>query len=208
MNVFRKLSICAVICFFTSSSALAEIVNTDWLEDGDGRAFTDVESGLTFLDLTETLNMSVADVKALLDSTYFGWSLASAEQVVSLFSNLLADTVGYDTTTNYPIIYTGVDERVEWAEIIGGTGKGTSYYFQAFVADTDVSIYGARLADTYTREYYNYGSYAETDVSGTGTWLVLDSSTSYLIEVQAPFVLSSLALLGLGLTRRKKPLKL
>ncbi len=70
-----------------SSAAQAELVSTDWLVEGDSKATLDTKTGVEWLDLSETKGKSIAQVQALLDTTYSGWHLATKRQVFDLFAN-------------------------------------------------------------------------------------------------------------------------
>ena len=85
-----------------SGTAHADLVETNWLEPGDNRTFTDTRTGLVYLDITETLGQSIEDVQARLSTDLAGWRFPTAQEVDELFFSV-ADIYanGNKTTKRY-----------------------------------------------------------------------------------------------------------
>lgn len=231
MREFIKLTVGLALSSVMAFSASAEIIDSDWLTEGDGLTFTDTSQDIQFLDLSETNNMSVVEVKSLLDSTYSGWAFATEEQVVTMLTNLLADTevqyIESEGRTTADVVISSMESILD---TVGGV-ENNAYIVYGFIDGSDVSMYGLYVNDALSYTYYNYtfAAYSDTYTSElTSLWLVRDAqdilsleeitveepaieepsieatSTGETIDVPTPLAFSSLALLGLGLTRRKK----
>jgi len=85
--MMSKFGLALAVGFLFSSAAQAELVSTDWLVNNDSKATLDTKTGIEWLDLSETRGKSIAQVQALLDTTYSGWTLATERQVFDLFVN-------------------------------------------------------------------------------------------------------------------------
>jgi opacity protein-like surface antigen len=82
----KKILLAATIALMgMSSSANAGFVDTDWKTTGDGLASLHEETGLEWLDFTQTIGLSINGVKSLLDTTYEGWRLPSQAEVNHVF---------------------------------------------------------------------------------------------------------------------------
>jgi hypothetical protein len=90
MNIFKKIALIGAISL-ASTVASAELISTNWKINGDSRSTLDTISGLEWLDLSETINMSINNVSDLLNTTYSGWELATSNQVFDLYSNMYSD---------------------------------------------------------------------------------------------------------------------
>jgi hypothetical protein len=207
MRSFVKLAIGLTLPSVMAFSASADIVNSDWLEEGDGLTFTNVTTGMVFLDLSETFDMSINDVEALLDTTFEGFSIATGEQAAAALSSMLEDSVGYSTTMG--TTYTSLYNRYELADITGAHIGAGGPFIYGIAVDEDISMYGVYASSTYTSTVYNNNVYNENySFFSHGVWLVRDSSvtdapTSFT-DLPAPLAFFGLALLGLGAIRRKK----
>lgn len=195
-------------------SASAEVINTDWLMEGDNLVISDLDTGLEFLSLNATVNMSYNQVAALLDTTYAGWSFATGEDVTSLLENLLEDYGGYSTVASiniYDIYITEVND------ILGGYDIGNSYYSLGYIGGEGnvTTVYGVISSTTGYKSNNNYAhtSYTKDVVSNQkGVWLVRDTTydldapddTDSVSDAPVPLALASLGLLGLGFARRQK----
>jgi uncharacterized protein YjbI with pentapeptide repeats len=87
-----------VIIYAPGAAPVGTLTEADWHTPGDGLITFDSATGMEWLDLTRTVNMSVADVSAqlVMGGQFEGFSFATANQVGELFTN--AGLSGYATT--------------------------------------------------------------------------------------------------------------
>ncbi|MCB5226492.1 DUF1566 domain-containing protein [Alishewanella sp. 16-MA] len=84
----KLLVIATLVTGLISGQASAAFVATDWKSIGDGLATLDTQTGLEWLDLTETGGKSINEVKALLDTVYAGWRLPTHDEIKTLAVSL------------------------------------------------------------------------------------------------------------------------
>jgi opacity protein-like surface antigen len=107
----KKILLAATIALIgMSSSASAGFVDTDWKTTGDGLASLHEETGLEWLDFTQTIGLSINGVKSLLDTTYEGWRLPSQAEV----NHVMHAITGLATENNGYKFYTGGPYRSQW----------------------------------------------------------------------------------------------
>ncbi len=77
----------------TSLNTSAAVITTDWQSAGDNLITQDTESGLEWLDLTETANMSYNFINGELGAgnMFSGFRYATNSEVVTLFVNFGID---------------------------------------------------------------------------------------------------------------------
>lgn len=94
----KSMMVAAAIAACFSLSAHAELSSVDWQEQGDGGITFDSQSGLEWLDLTYTLDMSLNDVSAELGQggMFEGWRLPSPDEVQGLMERMYPEVVFYD----------------------------------------------------------------------------------------------------------------
>lgn len=71
----------------------AGFAHTDWQVSGDRKAMLHEETGLEWLKFSNTLDMSINEVSTLLDTTYDGWRLPSANEVRLLMGAFFDETL-------------------------------------------------------------------------------------------------------------------
>jgi hypothetical protein len=219
MKTFKHTIITATLLCASAFSASAQVVNTDYINPGDGRIIADTETGLSFLKLTETFGRSFAQVSSELDTTYSGWRLSTAEEVTSLLTNLLKDKLNtYGGYTPYhqgasgTPIYISDTNLFNEGTIIGSqpTNVGSYDSYGMVMEGGNLLMYGFwyNEGNNSAKTHSAWGPYTE-DYANTsyGIWLTQDatniSSDSNLVDVHTPIILSGLALLGFGFSRRK-----
>jgi len=86
--MIMKIFIGVVLCLF-AINANAALVSADWQTSGDNLITRDTETGLDWLELTETTNMSYEYVTSQLGvgGQFEGWSYATTVQISSLFDS-------------------------------------------------------------------------------------------------------------------------
>ncbi len=90
----------AVAALVAMNSATAALLERDWKVAGDGLITHDIDTGLEWLDLTETTNLTVATVTAQLGpgGDFEGFRYATAVEVGQLYTN--AGLSGFATAVN------------------------------------------------------------------------------------------------------------
>jgi hypothetical protein len=201
--------------FSVSSIANAALVSVDWKNAGDNLITRDTASGLDWLDLTETNNITRITILTLIDSgSLDGWRYATSSEVVTLWDNFgidLRDSAsntqnGLNTNLHNAIAYLG-NISCEWycpnypygtmgmtADIVSTSYPSTymilgSYYFQP----TNITRY-------HTADGNTYASYNNSETS-YGHYLVKSSP----VPIPPAAWLFGSGLIGLvGFARRKK----
>lgn len=202
----KMLLLSAAIGIGLSTTAHADLIEADYLTEGDNLAVYDTLTQMTWLDLNVTTAMSVNEfVEAQRGGAFVGWRMPTFDEIESLF-------------LTYAVL-PGVTE-IE-------LGKYHSYI--AGVADAGgTDLMAARFGTTVTNEspyglvdiggvysvfgpsgqwgfHYGSGTYsADQNASNAGIFLVYDES-SFVSDVSA----ASLGMVSLGvalmcLRRRKK----
>jgi hypothetical protein len=86
MKIFKKTLIAATF-LLSIASAQAALVESDWKSAGDALATLDTETGIEWLDLSQTDDMSISQVNGQFSTTLEGWRLPTANEVYGLFDN-------------------------------------------------------------------------------------------------------------------------
>jgi hypothetical protein len=100
MKMFRSINLkslsVAVSALALSTSVNAALVSKDWKDTGDNLITRDTVSGLEWLDMTETNDMSYNFVSLQLDvgGQFEGWRYASSEEVIILWGNFGINLAG------------------------------------------------------------------------------------------------------------------
>jgi len=107
---------------FLAAPASATLVSVDRLVPGDGEITRDTDTGLDWLDLTLTTNVSFADIQADVGGWISdGWRHATRSEACQLFAN--AGNSFFDTTCplqDYPSLF--VSEAASLVALLGDTG--------------------------------------------------------------------------------------
>jgi hypothetical protein len=209
--VINKLVVLLSFALLFSSNVSAALVDNDTYT-------TDAVSGLHWLDLTATADMSMFDAEA----AYDGWRLATNSEVEDLFGQLFDGY--YDTSANgYSSssdgAYADQSQDVAAFHALFGLNAATSLhqttYGFYFDEDNLIRAMGAnlRLSSSVTNilgleHTSSYPNYDDTFTSVShGTYLVYASSgtpgsTSPVVPIPAAVWLFGSALAGLGWFRR------
>jgi hypothetical protein len=173
-----------------SPYTVKELVSVNYKNNSDGLATLDTSTGLEWLDLTETDNMSISQVESLLGSTFSGWRLPTSDEVTQLmakyqhqdFYNAMLSGSTVNITNNIPQ-YTAAKS---FADFFGMTGSGGGFnYSYGFLrhnggivlSGSAPYITPAGHGQVYSR--YNNGDYNESITNSlTGVWLVSEGGTT------------------------------
>ena len=206
-----KSFLLTVTALVLSTSVNAAIISTDWHTSGDKLITTDTESGLNWLDLTETNGLSYNYVSSQLGvgGQFEGFRFATTDEAVALWANWsvnLADgapssAAGLDLNVQAAAgilgnIHCELDCTYYPSGVFGLTAEeyGDTYHVQlgAYVYTTDT---------TTTTAYWNATSHIQSNLASnvaTGSYLVTT------VPVPAAAWLFGSGLLGLiGVARRK-----
>ena len=206
---FKSISLAAT-ALVLSTSVDAAIISTDWQISGDNLITTDTESGLNWLDLTETNGLTYDYVSSQLSvgGQFEGFRYATPDEVVALyysFSINLAATAP-QTSTSYDfgiMIAAGVLGNTTCAYDCIANPYGTlGYTSQTWDEHPSYKVVmGATVDQNSVPTYRTDGSYFQLSAYSTGY------TGSYLVQavpVPAAVWLFGSGLLGLiGVARRK-----
>jgi hypothetical protein len=225
----KSLSICMLLCIGLDS-ANAGFIETDWQEVGDGKATLHEETGIEWLNVSETSGLSVNEALAQTvdGGIYEGWRLPSFEEVDNWWRSILAGNYILTLGEGHIIDDSNYGETAKaWMEANGlhDTIQARSYGI-GLTSDGDYGFWGVSRVNDNTR--YRYGAYeytANTTHTYAGVFLVSDggltlSSTedptlnasnpnAPINQVPEPSMLAlmalgSLGLFGAGARRRKQ----
>jgi len=216
MNVW-KVALTS-ITLALSANVNAVIISSDWQLAGDNLITQDTDSGLEWLDLTVTSNMSYNDVSAQLGAggDYEGWRYATRVEIASLW-----DAFGGDSTFYYGLSSHNNGLFDLMAPYIGdlyclsngcSTGEGESWfitgdYFLNYTNQVYVSVANDRATHSFSLTEdlldLNRNAYSlDYTFEYAGSALVREIST---VPVPAAVWLFGSGLIGLvGMARRKK----
>jgi hypothetical protein len=189
MNKIKKMALLPALVLF-SIGAQAELVSTDWNNSGDSLATLDTQSGLEWMDFTETKGLSITDVSALLDTTYDGWRIPSFSEISTLFTNINGNITTSEDSGNYygGLLMTETANLVH--NLFGKTGYNKGRYDEQHFsqalhvsADGESAMLGTFV--NFTSEgsdnfiYYNHPtSNIDYRDPGYGVFLVSDGGTT------------------------------
>ena len=210
--VFKSIIATACACFtVVSFNVSAAVISTDWLTAGDNLITHDTVSGLEWLDLTETNNLSYDFVTGQLvtDGQFAGWRYATNTEVVALLNNF-----GIDLSAGQPTSIDGFqDPGVAQAAgflgnivneyspetfphgVLGVTSDQPNLGIHAWIG----AYTGADITYYHPEDWKNFSD--DTSRVHTGSYLVKTS----VIPVPPAILLFGSGLIGLiGAVRRKR----
>lgn len=126
----RALTSLLAASFFLSSSANAEFISSGYGSENDNLISFDTDTGLEWLDLSQTKNLSVNEILQKIESGEFkGFRLATSREVDDMLSKLMPSifttTSFYINDTSSPIV--DINEAAEFRDLFGSSG-GTGTY--------------------------------------------------------------------------------
>lgn len=206
--MFKKLLLStSLLCALSvSGAAQADIVNLDWLAEGDNGAFLDETNGTEWLDLKKTLGMSIGEVEQQLGNggLYDGFRIATQADFLSLVDSIVVQiTNGSDSMTTSsgwavnltnssravhdrarPIInIMGTTQAYSATQISSGfyKGNGDTVYKGGVNAGNRYRSNGSLVYST-TVSHSGYSSTPYTDntsITTSGIYLVADGGATY-----------------------------
>jgi hypothetical protein len=205
----NSISLAAIILAL-SASTHATVISIDWKITGDNLITRDTDSGLDWLDLTETNNMTYFLVSSQLGAggQFYGWRYATNNEAVTLWSNFNVDvSIGLTIEPIDPgiVIATGFlgntynEESSTFSHgLLGLTGDLTA---QLDVPTVGAWYYKPEALNVYSAPNDRYQIRSNARIS-MGSYLVRDVPT---VPVPAAFWLFGSGLIGLvGFTKCKK----
>lgn len=215
LRLQRTARICfGMLLYLSAGSGQAALISMDWKSVGDNLVTRDTNSGLDWLDLTETNNLSRDFVLTQLvpGGLFEGFRYATSSEVVALWQNL-----GVDVSAGATGLISGEDPGVLsganlfgniWCEFnctdipYGVTGITSDQHPSLSYAYNSIGAYYYGT-DDYT-DYYREGSTYYT-TSGAAVYMGHYLVTT-AVPVPATIWLFGSGLLGLiGVSRHKKP---
>ena len=208
----------SMVPLLAAAPAHAALITTDWLVPGDGLVVRDTTSGLEWLNLTQTANLSYAQVSAELGAGggFEGWRYASNAEVVGLFGDYFGISLAAAFYGELPAF---VDPGVRLASetlsdgVSGGSdinSPNANYRLIGFTADVrdngNPFVLGARSRWTDT-DYFTVRDPLDTlDYAGWDPNALITDTTfahewvgSYLVRPTAVPLPAAAWLLGSGL---------
>jgi hypothetical protein len=197
-----KTSLIAAILLLPIASVQAALVESDWKSTGDALATLDTETGIEWLDLTQTDDISIAQAKGMLSNSFLGWRLPTLPEVTAMMESAFSSEVSRVNTGGNFSSYadTTNNEADLFRSLFGVTRTGGSYQFTAGIVENDPgkstkvlqSGVRARTSDNYLiiSSKSNYTDNLNSSSSSFGVYLVSDGGTT-LSSQQDPSINSN-----------------
>ncbi|MAE20573.1 hypothetical protein CMK12_16885 [Candidatus Poribacteria bacterium] len=176
----------AFLCFaIFASQAHAEFTDIDWKVAGDSAATYDSTSNLEWLKLTQTDNMSIADVQAELalgsDGQFYGWRLPTENEVETMMTNMFGSLISEGNSnrtwgSNQSSIYSAFANAFHWNYAYAKTGYPAQYDYRSY------GLYSTESGETLMSgvRYTNYPKTGQNHKRVYTTYLYEDhASDSY-----------------------------
>lgn len=187
MDVIRRFYAATflVAVLAVSGTVNAALVSVDWQLAGDNLITRDTTSGLDWLDLTETNNMSHNQIIPLLGSgeLFDGWRYASGEETVALWGNF-----GVDLASSPSIrIAARIDPNIATAALMLGN------VYPEYLPSTEFGLLG--VTSTPHNANTNCGACAFSTV---GAWTSITQALSGYSPLSSSWAQGGEASLNLG----------
>lgn len=175
----RTLCILAIVTAgFISAPASADFIHTDWKTAGDKQAALDTETGIEWLNLTQTNGKTITQVTDLLNTTYSGWRLPTYTEVSSMITRFF----GNPTSWNAYSTSNGMIAR-DFSVLFGTGSTETAYNLGTHRTDTGQLRYSGAYVNGANVEFSAYSVYyGPTNTTkpprGLGVFLVSDGGTT------------------------------
>lgn len=212
----RILTAAALVAL--SFASHAELVSTDWKTAGDELATLDTETGIEWMDLSETDGLSINTVLSMTSAggKFEGWRLPTEDEVLTLFDAAFTGTFVTGSNTSAPKFK---EQILAFHELFGYTSYNIDRAYGLYEQDDgDVVMIGVRNNETV---YFNfsearYSTSFSHDVLGVllvsdggDTISSIDDPSLNIMNPNSPYNVpiagsGALALLALGAVGRRK----
>lgn len=200
--MFKNLLLCAALFMSYVGQASADFVSVDWLDNDDQATLRDNDTGLLWLDLSETLGMSLAEVMTEISdisSVYYGWRLPTQSELLLMFSNYFGIEVDAETALNIDASELEDSLLVEYLNSTGVTFTTSEgqYNYGYSLSDSGENLLYSSVAYRYDGTSYlailqDRRQSIETSSINYGVYLVSDS----INDVSTPLTLSALFIIA------------
>jgi hypothetical protein len=200
MGIKKKL-LAATLLLAIGGQAHAEYMELDWQEEGDGRAFLDMDTGIEWLKLGETVGYSINSVSDEFGAggEFEGWRLATRSEVTSIAADLIdyqikeGETYANWSSSDQPQIYE------DFMSLFGMTLVNDDYLYSYGYYKNDFTTAGLSnnvlmtgvLSSTGTRLYedYEHSSYSYNNIDNiVGVYLVADGGATLTTQANMSLV--------------------
>ena len=188
-----------------SANAHADLIESDYLTEGDNLAVYDTLTKMIWLDLNVTTGMSVNEfIEVQGEGAFAGWRMPTFDEIESLFLTYAVDpgvteiTLGQYHSASGGIAAPYGTELM--AETFGTTSTNASPYGLVDIGGV-YSVFGPSGQWGF---HYGSGTYsANQNASNSGIFLVYDESSIVSNVNMASLGMASLGLVLMGFRRRK-----
>ncbi|MFQ3188929.1 MAG: hypothetical protein ACI936_000049 [Paraglaciecola sp.] len=215
-----------------SMSASAQLIPTDWKSTGDKLATLDESTGIEWLDLTQTVNMSIDTAENHLSGRFEGWRLPTRSEVTQLMVNAFPSQAAFvQGAGNLGVTNRTTDNEADNFRLLLGTTHSNSNgeYTHGIFKNDPGGQYSVLKSGAYDKRDNNYVSLSSNtniindtswSASSYGVYLVSDGGTTQSslndpslnannanapssVPLPATAALLGLGLLGFGARRKK-----
>jgi hypothetical protein len=187
-----KNTLVAATLLLSITSAQAALVESDWQSTGDALATLDTETGIEWLDLTQTDSMSITEAEGFtgIGGTFEGWRLPTRAEVTQMMVNAFpSELLKFQSSGTWSITNGTTDNEADsFRALFGQTNSNSSYDYSGGLFKNDSST-GLRVImnrvddrrnDNYLRFYSNYSVSEDYNYfqESYGVYLVSDGGTT------------------------------
>lgn len=124
--MFKRTTLSALILAtgLISAQANAAFVETDWKAQGDGLATLDTDTGIEWLDVSETYNLTLEQINSRLSADLSGWRYATFDEVVNMVSSFFGSPSSSWVSQTMPSLDSTAEERNLWRSLFGTSTIG------------------------------------------------------------------------------------
>ncbi len=205
MNVIKKIVFGAIIAG-TVHSANAELIQSDFLVEGDKYAVLDTEQNITWLSNTLTMGQSYNQVMARINGGDLdGWRVPTVSELYTMMSESFSKDINFYSPVW--VYQASTNEEAKVFRNLFFSGNSSGYQYGLFEYNSKISLTG-NSGDSVAGLNFVNGRYEELRYSArqdSGVWLVSDTSDGLSLAKDVPVpAVAIMSMLGLLFTRRKK----